>query len=225
MLSKVLRLWWFLWLATKCKICTYVVFSSQSVLDRAEELHNSNPVWSGILVWQFDRCNKTHRCLEVKSFPATCFCKELRRCGSSLNVKPHSNYIITFTRDQLREKVTAACWDYTLPERSWEQCVYEGDRLADTFWRERVVHRDVQRFIRWRRCVVIKECAKKCAGVVVSLLHRCSTLRGAISENLCCVCVVSLLSKAGDIHLACSIGSYAVSEVKSEAVHEGPFEF
>ena len=43
--------------------------------------------------------------------------------------------------------------------------------------------------------------------------------------SVVCVCVVSVLSKAGDIHLACSIGSYAVSEVKSEAVHEGPFEF
>ena len=72
---------------------------------------------------------------------------------------------------------------------------------------------------------MINECAKNWEGVIVSLFHRCLTLRSAIPEDVCCVCVVSVLSKAGDIHLACSNGSYAVSEEKSEAVHEGPFEF
>ena len=41
------------------------------------------------------------------------------------------------TRDQLREKITAtmsSCQDYTQPERSWEQCVYEGDHVADALF-------------------------------------------------------------------------------------------
>ena len=45
----------------------------------------------------------------------------------------------TFTRDELREKVTDAMYsvqDCTQDFRSWEQCVYEGDRIADALFDE-----------------------------------------------------------------------------------------